>query len=72
LGLFGAEDRQPSPAHTAELEGVLSANGQEFEFHTYEGAGHAFFATDRASYRPEAAKEGWQRIFAFFERTLTE
>ncbi|MGZ4603303.1 MAG: dienelactone hydrolase family protein [Kineosporiaceae bacterium] len=71
LGLFGAEDKYPSPEHTAELERHLSAAGKTFEFHTYDGAGHGFFATDRPSYRPEAAKDGWQRIWAFFDRHLS-
>lgn len=71
LGLFGAEDKQPAPEHTAELAKTLEAAGKEFEFHTYEGAGHAFFAVDRPSYRPEAATDGWQRILTFFEKTLT-
>ncbi len=71
LGLFGAEDQHPGPAEVAELEGLLSAAGKEFEFHTYEGAGHAFFATDRPSYRPEAANDGWRRIGEFFDRTLS-
>ena len=70
LGLFGAEDGQPSPAHTAELEAVLKAHGKDYEFHTYEDAGHAFLATDRPSYRPAAANEGWSRIFAFLEDRL--
>ena len=58
------------PRRSAELEKVLTEAGKEFEFHTYEGAGHAFFATDRPSYRPEAAVEGWQRIWEFFGRHL--
>ena len=66
LGLFGAEDQYPDPAEVGELERLLTEAGKEFEFHTYEGAGHAFFATDRPSYRPEAANEGWQRIWEFF------
>ena len=66
LGLFGAEDQYPEPAEVAELERLLTEAGKEFEFHTYEGAGHAFFATDRPSYRPEAANEGWLRIWDFF------
>ncbi len=70
LGLFGAEDKYPSPEEVAELEKALTDAGKEFEFHTYEGAGHAFFATDRPSYRPEAAGEGWQRIWEFFGRHL--
>ena len=70
LGLFGAEDQFPSPAQTAELEQALTAAGKAYEFHTYEGAGHGFFAVDRPSYRPEAATEGWARIFEFYGRYL--
>jgi carboxymethylenebutenolidase len=66
LGLFGAEDKYPSPEQVAELDRALTDAGKDHQFHTYEGAGHAFFATDRPSYRPEAAKDGWQRIFAFY------
>lgn len=70
LGLFGAEDAHPSPEETAELEEELTRHGKTFAFHTYEGAGHAFFAVDRPSYRPEAATEGWQRIWDWFGRYL--
>jgi carboxymethylenebutenolidase len=71
LGLFGAEDQYPAPDEVAQLEQALIDAGKTFEFHTYDGAGHAFFATDRPSYRPEAAVEGWQRIWEFFDRYLT-
>ena len=70
LGLFGAEDQHPSPEQTAELDDELKAQGKTYEFHTYEGAGHAFFAVDRPAYRPEAANDGWQRIWDFFGRYL--
>ena len=70
LGLFGAEDQFPSPAEVAELEKVLADLGKTFSFHTYEGAGHAFFATNRPSYRPEAANDGWEKIWEFFGRHL--
>jgi carboxymethylenebutenolidase len=70
LGLFGAEDKYPSPEHVAELDQILTEAGKPHEFHSYDGAGHAFFATDRPSYRPEAAKDGWQRIWAFFDQHL--
>jgi carboxymethylenebutenolidase len=71
LGLFGAEDGHPSPAETAELEGTLTKLGKSFEFHTYDNAGHAFFAVNRPSYRPEAANDGWQRIWAFYGKHLS-
>jgi carboxymethylenebutenolidase len=70
LGLFGADDQHPSPDEVAELEKALAAEGKVFEFHTYEGAGHAFFAVNRPAYRPEAAKDGWQKIWDFYGRYL--
>jgi carboxymethylenebutenolidase len=66
LGLFGAEDRYPGPEETATLGAELDRLGKQREFHTYDEAGHAFFAVDRPSYRPVAAVDGWHRIFAFF------
>jgi carboxymethylenebutenolidase len=71
LGLFGAEDQYPSPAETKALAAELDRLGKQYEFHTYEGAGHAFFAVDRPSYRPEAAVDGWRRILDFFHTHLT-
>lgn len=71
LGLFGAEDKYPSPEQNTELARTLTGHGKEFEFHTYEDAGHAFFAVDRSSYRPKAAVDGWQRILAWFGRHLS-
>ena len=70
LGLFGADDSYPSLDQVAELDKVLTELGKPHEFHTYEGAGHAFFNVDRPSYRPEAAKDGWQKIWDFFGRYL--
>jgi carboxymethylenebutenolidase len=70
LGLFGADDQFPSPDEVRELEQVLAEYNKTFEFHSYEGAGHAFFATNRASYRPEAANDGWERIWGFFDMYL--
>jgi carboxymethylenebutenolidase len=65
LGLFGAEDGHPGPEETAQLSAELDRLGKAHEFHTYDGAGHGFFAVDRPGYRPEAAVDGWARIFAF-------
>jgi carboxymethylenebutenolidase len=70
LGLFGAEDKFPAPDETAELSKVLDDLGKPHEFHTYENAGHAFFAVNRPAYRPEAATDGWQKIWDFYGRYL--
>ncbi len=70
LGLFGADDQYPSPEQVAELEQELKDQGKTYEFTSYEGAGHAFFNVTRPAYRPEAALDGWQRIFTWFGRYL--
>jgi carboxymethylenebutenolidase len=70
LGLFGEEDSYPSPEQVTELEEALKANGKTYEFHSYPGAGHAFFSVNRPSYRVEAANDGWEKIFAFYGKYL--
>lgn len=70
LGLFGADDRNPDPAMVGVMEQALRDAGKDFEFHSYEGAGHAFFAVNRTAYRVEAAMDGWERIWEFFGRHL--
>ncbi len=70
LGLFGADDTFPSPEQNESLAQALTAAGKEFTFRTYDGAGHAFFAVDRPSYRVDAANEGWREIFSFLARTI--
>ncbi|HME47221.1 dienelactone hydrolase family protein [Mycobacterium sp.] len=70
LGLFGSEDRYPSPDSVAKLDAELDTLGKEHEFHSYEGAGHSFFSVDRPAYRVEAALDGWRRIHDFFGKYL--
>jgi carboxymethylenebutenolidase len=70
LGLFGADDRNPSPEHVAATEKALAEHGKNYEFHSYQGAGHAFFSVDRPSYNLDAAKDGWKRIWAFYGEHL--
>ena len=70
LGLFGNEDQFPNPEQVDELEAALKAAGKNYEFHRYDDAGHAFFSVDRTAYRPEAAVDGWQRIFEFYGQHL--
>jgi carboxymethylenebutenolidase len=50
---------------------MLDSFNKPHEFHTFNGAGHAFFSVDRASYRVEAAVEGWDKIWAFFGEHLS-
>jgi carboxymethylenebutenolidase len=70
LGLFGNDDQYPTPEQVDEFEQILKDNDKTYEFHRYDGAGHAFFAVDRPSYRVEAANDGWERIAAFYGKYL--
>jgi len=70
LGLFGLEDKFPDPAAVATLDAELNKLNKPHEFHSYEGAGHAFFSVDRPVYRVEAALDGWRRIDEFFATHL--
>lgn len=70
LGLFGKQDSSPSPELVAELDEILTRHEKAHEFHSYDDAGHAFFAPDRPSYRVAAANDGWERIAEFFQTHL--
>jgi carboxymethylenebutenolidase len=72
LGLFGGDDQHPSPEETKVLSDELTRLGKTFEFHTYEGAAHAFFAVDRPSYRPLAAVDGWRKVLDWYGRYLAK
>ena len=70
LGLFGAEDKSPTPEQVALHEQELKKYGKTYEFHMYPGAGHGFFYYHRPMYRQEQAVDGWARVFGFLEKHL--
>jgi carboxymethylenebutenolidase len=70
LGIFGNDDTNPDPDQVNRTEERLKSLGKTYEFHRYDGAGHGFFAADRPGYRPEQAKDGWGKVFAFYEKYL--
>jgi len=70
LGLFGREDRRPSPEDTAITEAELKKFGKTYEFHTYDNAGHGFFSVVRPCYKQTAAVDGWDKVFRWFEKYL--
>jgi len=72
LGLFGQDDKSPSPAHVAQQEKEMKKYGKVYEFHSYPGAAHAFFNYNTPNYRHHAAMDGWQKVFAFFEKHLSK
>jgi carboxymethylenebutenolidase len=72
LGLFGNDDHSPTPDQVNQLEEALKKHKKQYEFHRYDGAGHAFFYHNRPSYRQEQAMDGWNKVWAFLERRLKE
>ncbi|MBI5079977.1 MAG: dienelactone hydrolase family protein [Chloroflexi bacterium] len=70
LGLFGEEDKSPTPEQVALHEAELKKHNKVYEFHMYPKAGHGFFYYDRAAYRQEQAIDGWKKTFAFLEKHL--
>ncbi len=66
----GAEDQNPSPAIGGKLRERAALSGQRVTVEVYEGAGHAFFADYRPSYRPAAAAQLWEEIVPFLEGHL--
>ena len=71
LGIFGNDDSHPSPAQVDLHEEELKRHGKDYEFHRYDGASHGFFYYQAPMYRPEAAMDGWAKIFAFFDANLS-
>jgi carboxymethylenebutenolidase len=70
LGLFGNDDENPNRDQVNRTEAVLKKLGKNYEFHRYDGAGHAFFNAMRPAYRAEQALDGWSKVFAFFHKQL--
>jgi carboxymethylenebutenolidase len=71
LAVFGAEDTNPSPADADTLRRALDAAGPSSAVRVFDGAGHAFFADYRPSYRPDAAYQLWAEIVSFFRTHLS-
>jgi len=70
LGIFGNDDRFPSPEQVDQHEEELKKYGKDYTFHRYDGAGHAFWSHDRDAYRPVQAMDSWGKVFEFFNKHL--
>jgi len=70
IGFFGADDKSIPVDGIHAFEAQLKKQGTPVEIHVYDGASHAFANPSGGSYRPEAAKDAWQRTTAFFAKYL--
>jgi carboxymethylenebutenolidase len=71
LGIFGNDDKYPTPELVDQHEAELKKHGKDYEFHRYDGASHGFFYYQAPMYRPEQAMDGWEKVFSFFSRQLS-
>ena len=68
---FGATDGNPSIDDRDKYEIELTRLGKDFEFETYDGAGHAFMDyTNPDRYHAEAAGAAWPRTIDFLDKHL--
>jgi carboxymethylenebutenolidase len=70
LAAVGAEDQNPSPELAEQLREHAAKSGQPVKVDVYAGAGHAFLADYRPTYRPEPASRLWAEIVPFLQRHL--
>ena len=70
IGFFGNDDTNPSPSDVDRIAATLKGHGKTFEFHRYDGAGHAFQNFKEKSYRKEASDDAWSKLIPFFQKTL--
>jgi carboxymethylenebutenolidase len=71
LACFGAEDTLIPQSDVRELEARVAGSAHRAEVVVYPGAGHAFVNDTRPTmYRPEPARQAWQRMVDFFRGEL--
>jgi carboxymethylenebutenolidase len=71
LGLFGDRDQSIPKGTIQQFDELLDRIGLEHEIVVYPDSGHAFFRdTDPGVYKPEAAKDAWERTTRFFFKHL--
>jgi len=68
LGLYGGADAGIPNDTVDKMRAALKAAGKKSEIHTYPDAPHGFHADYRATYRKEAAEDGWKRLLAWFRQ----
>lgn len=70
LCLFGDKDTSISPSDVEAIRKRLGMQPREHEVFVYPGAEHGFFCDERASFKPDAAADAWQRTLKWLEHRL--
>ncbi len=73
LGNFGGQDRGIPPDSVNKFADEMKAKGKSVDVKIYPDAGHAFQnPNNKEGYKPEDTKDAWNRITAFFAKTLKQ
>jgi len=71
LAIYGDEDEFVPASDVRALEDVFATVPHDTEVKVYPGCGHAFLNEARpAAYRPEPARDAWQRMLEWLRRYL--
>jgi len=70
LGNYAGADRGITESDIDLLKQTLTRHGKVFDFKVYPNAPHAFFNDTKESYRPDAAKDAWERTLKFLNKHL--
>ena len=68
LGLYGGKDTGIPLESVEKVRALLTSGQSRSEIVVYPEAPHAFFADYRPSYRETEAKDGWERLQAWFKK----
>ncbi len=68
LGLYGGADPAIPIAQIDAMRTALKAAGKSSEIVVYPDSPHGFNADYRPSYRPQQARDGWQRMLVWFKQ----
>jgi carboxymethylenebutenolidase len=70
LLFFGGQDAFIPHEEVETIKATLTKLKKSAEVVVYPGAPHGFFCNERDSYRPDAAKDAWDRLKTFFATHL--
>ncbi len=68
LGLYGEKDTGIPLDQVEKMKVALKKGKRTSEIAVFPGAGHGFHADYRPSYNAEAAKQGWEKLLAWFHK----
>jgi carboxymethylenebutenolidase len=70
LGVFGDEDKNPSPDQVKVFKDSLNTLGVTNEIYSYPKVGHAFANPSGTNYAPEPTLDAWKKTLTFLNKYL--